>query len=69
MAHTIKAEDVSWADRVLIVREPGDAGVQFVASVSKRIREQGYRGTVLETSMEPHKDLSALHIAVAGDVG
>lgn len=68
MAHVIAYDDVSWAQRAIIVREPGDAGAQFIALVAKRLRDVGFAGDIFEISLEPHKDISELHIAVGGDL-
>jgi hypothetical protein len=64
MGHTIERADVDWAERVGIVREPGDAGAKFVQAVAKRLRALGFTGEIVEITVHPHKDLSALHIAV-----
>jgi hypothetical protein len=67
MAHLLIGADVRWATRILIVREPGDAGFKFVESIGKRLREVGFAGEILEVSLAPFKDTSALHIGVGGD--
>lgn len=67
MTHVLAREDVAWADRVVIIREPGDAGAKFVVSAAKRLREVGFSGEIVQASLNPHKDASDLHIAVNGD--
>jgi len=67
MFDTITLDDVSWADRAAIVREPGTAGGEFVVNVAKRLRALGFTGLIVEITLAPHKDVSALHIAVTGD--
>ncbi|HEX4014104.1 MAG TPA: AAA family ATPase [Candidatus Cybelea sp.] len=67
MTHTLLLDDVSWAESVYAVREPGDAGAAFVQNVARRLREVGYTGQIFEISLTEHKDVSDLHIAVEGD--
>ncbi len=67
MVHVLQRADVDWAQRVVIVREPGDAGAEFVVRVAKRLREFAFAGQIVEIALAPHKDVSALHVAVGGD--
>jgi hypothetical protein len=67
MAHILTREDVAWANRAMIIREPGDAGEKFVQLVAKRLRDVGFTGEIFEVSLAPYKDASELHIAAEGD--
>jgi hypothetical protein len=67
MAHILTRDDVLWADRVMVFREPGEAGKKFVETVAKRLREVGFAGTIFEISLDHYKDVSDLHVAVGGD--
>ncbi|MGA7094760.1 MAG: AAA family ATPase [Candidatus Cybelea sp.] len=67
MPGVIARDDVTWANRAMIVREPGDAGQKFVGLVAKRLRDVGFAGDIFEISLAPHKDVSDLHVAVEGD--
>ena len=59
--------DVEWAERAVVVREPGDAGTKFVIAVGKRLRELTFSGEIVEITLDPHKDASDLHLAINGD--
>lgn len=61
----LKFEDVSPFDRVVVIREPDEAGRKFAFNVPRRLRELGYTGTVVVADL-PVKDLSDLHIEYAG---
>lgn len=63
----LELEDVALFDRVVVIREPDDAGRKFAVNAPKRLREVGYRGEIVVADL-PAKDLSALHIRHAGDV-
>ncbi len=67
MVHVLTREDVVWASRVLVFREPGEAGKKFVETVAKRLREVGFAGAIFEISLDNYKDVSDLHVAMAGD--
>jgi hypothetical protein len=67
MAHVVAAQDVGWAQCAVIVREPGEAGTQFVTLVARRLREVGFTGEITEITLAPHKDVSDLHVAVQGE--
>ena len=64
MVHVLQRADVDWAERVGIVREPGEAGAKFVVAVARRLRELSFTGEIVEITLSPHEDVSALHIAV-----
>lgn len=67
MVHVLQRSDVDWAQRIAVVREPGDAGAKFVVAVAKRLRDFHFPGEIAEIALAPHKDVSALHVAVNGD--
>ena len=67
MSHLIGRDDVMWAERAFIAREPGDAGGKFVETVARRLRDIGFLGEIFEISLAPNKDISELHVAVDGD--
>uniref|UniRef100_E6PBZ7 AAA+ ATPase domain-containing protein n=1 Tax=mine drainage metagenome TaxID=410659 RepID=E6PBZ7_9ZZZZ len=57
----LKLEDASPFDRVVVIREPGEAGRKFAVNVPKRLRELCYAGSVVIVDL-PTKDLSDLHV-------
>jgi putative DNA primase/helicase len=65
MAKCLRPLDVEAASKVIIVREPGSGGQAFVTGAAKRLRDLGFTGEVLETTLSPFKDLSAVHLAFA----
>jgi putative DNA primase/helicase len=64
MAKLIRPDDVQGTERVMIVREPDDAGTKFVRKVADRLLDIGYTGRVLQVSLDGHKDISDLHVAL-----
>lgn len=43
----LELEDVALFDRVVVIREPDEAGRKFAANVPRRLREVGYRGEIV----------------------
>jgi hypothetical protein len=66
MHDKLELEDVAPFDRVVVIREPDEAGSKFPSNVADRLREVGYSGAILVADL-PAKDLSALHIAHVDD--
>ena len=62
----LELEDVAPFDRVVVIREPGQAGLKFAVNVPKRLRELGYSGMIVIANL-PMKDLSDLHVRYADD--
>lgn len=67
MTHILTADDALWATRVIVVREPDEAGAAFVLAIASRLRAVGFSGEILELLLDPYKDVSELHVAVGGD--
>lgn len=61
MHELLKYEDVALFDRVLVVREPDEAGRKFSINVPTRLRHAGYSGSIVVVNLLV-KDLSDLHV-------
>ena len=59
-------EDVLRFDRVVVIREPDEAGRMFAVNVPKQLREFGYTGKVVVVDL-PVKDLCDLHVECIDD--
>lgn len=62
LTNLIEIRDVRPFERIVVIREPDDAGRKFAINVPNRLREIGYAGTVLVVDLGV-KDLSELHLA------
>ena len=66
-AACLEASHLEGVQRIFVVQEPDQGGRQFVAGIAHRLRELGWQGEALVFTLNPHKDLSDLHLAVGGD--
>ncbi len=61
MAKVLAADHLKGIGRVFILHESDEAGESFVAGVSDRLRQIGFKGEVLEVSLNGAKDPNELH--------
>lgn len=69
MSKKLEPVHLAGVHEIYIVREPGEGGTTFTLGLRSRLASIGWKGTARVVSLDPHKDLSDMHVSLFENPG